>query len=360
MLDKYAKLLAEYCLYVKKGERFLIRSTSLASPLLQPLYKEILSRGGFAEFQISFENQSKLFYDYADDQLDYQSELYTHAISNFDGVLNIIAPFDLNETSECSSEKKKRHQMAMKDVKKTFMTRSAKGDLKWSLCVYPTESAAKQCDMSLKEYQDFVFKACCLTQESPIDAWKALGIMQQGIVDHLNTCTTIQYKAPHLDITFSTKGRVWMNSDGKRNMPSGEVFTSPVEESVNGHITFTYPTIYDGQDVENITLVVKDGIIQTWKADIGQDVLDRVFSIEGTRQFGEVAIGTNMNIQRVTKNILFDEKIGGTIHMAIGASYPETGGKNESAVHWDMITDMTKGEILADSKVIYRNGRFTI
>ncbi len=360
MLEKYAKLLAEYCLYVKKGERFLIRSTSLATPLLQPLYKEILLRGGFAEFQISFENQAKLFYDNADAQLDHQPELYTHAISHFDGVLNIIAPFNLNETAGCSSDKKKRHQEAIKDVKKAFMTRSAEGKLKWSLCVFPTESAAKQCDMTLEEYQDFVFNACYLNQENPIDAWKELGAMQQGIVDYLNTCKKIHYKAPHVDISFLTEGRIWMNSDGKRNMPSGEVFTSPVENSVNGTITFTCPTIYGGQDVENITLTVKNGIIQTWKAEIGQDVLDRVFSIEGTRQFGEVAVGTNMNIQRVTKNILFDEKIGGTIHMAIGASYPETGGKNESSVHWDMITDMSQGEIFADGVLIYKNGRFTI
>ena len=163
------------------------------------------------------------------------------------------------------------------------------------------------------------------------------------------------------DISFSTKDRIWINSDGHYNMPSGEVFTGPVEDSVQGHVYFTYPTVYEGADVEGVFLEVDKGVVSTWKADKGQDVLDRVFSIEGARQFGEVAIGTNYSIQRATKNILFDEKIGGSIHMAIGASYPETGGNNESAVHWDMIKDMkTDGQIFADDILIYENGEFII
>lgn len=361
MLNKYANLLTHYCLNIQKGDKILVRSTPLAEPLLKELYSALLQAGAHVEFQLGFENKSKLFYEHASgDQLDHVSDFYSHAVQNFDGILNIMAPYDVNETKDSDSNKKRQLQLAMNDVKKTFLSRSAEGDLKWSLCVFPTESAAQECGMTLSEYESFVYNACFLDQEDPVQAWKDLGATQQRIVDHLNTTSFVEYQGPHIDISFSTKDRIWINSDGKRNMPSGEVFTSPVEDSVNGSATFTCPTIYDSQDVENISLTVKDGHIETWKAEIGQDVLDRVFATDGARYFGEVAIGTNSHIQRVTKNILFDEKIGGTIHMAVGSSYPETGGKNESTVHWDMITDMTSGRIKADGKTIYENGKFLI
>ena len=202
---------------------------------------------------------------------------------------------------------------------------------------------------------------CMLNLDNPIAAWQDLSNKQQSLVDYLNKVSKIRYVGPKTDISFSTKDRIWINSDGHYNMPSGEVFTGPVEDSVQGHIYFTYPTVYEGADVSGIYLEVDKGVITSWKADVGQEVLDRVFSIEGARQFGEVAIGTNYSIQRATKNILFDEKIGGSIHMAIGASYPETGGKNESAVHWDMIKDMkTDAQIYADDILIYENGEFKI
>lgn len=361
MLNKYAHLLTHYCLNTQKGDAVLVRSTPLAAPLLQELYAELLKAGAHVEFQLGFENKSKLFYEHASgNQLDHVSDFYSHAVQHFDAVLTIMAPYDVNETRDSDSNKKRQVQLAMNTVKKTFLSRAAKGDLKWSLCVYPTESAAKECGMTLSEYETFVYNACFLDHENPMQAWKELGATQQRIVDYLNTASHIEYLGPNIDISFSTLGRTWINSDGKRNMPSGEVFTSPVEDSVNGKVTFTCPTIYDGQDVETITLVVKEGHIESWKAHIGQDVLDRVFAIEGARYFGEVAIGTNSHIQTATKNILFDEKIGGTIHMAVGSSYPETGGKNESTVHWDMITDMTSGQIKADGKTIYENGKFLI
>jgi aminopeptidase len=180
-------------------------------------------------------------------------------------------------------------------------------------------------------------------------------------VDHLNQCREVRYCHPDFDIRFSCAGRTWINSDGRANMPSGEVFTSPVEDSVNGSIRFSFPAIQLGRVVEGIRLEVKNGEIVHWQAEQGGDVLDEVFSMPGARYFGEAAIGTNRNIQQVTRNILFDEKIGGSVHMAIGQSYYQCGGKNKSDVHWDMITDMKQGgEIFADGKLIYRNGDFLI
>jgi aminopeptidase len=180
-------------------------------------------------------------------------------------------------------------------------------------------------------------------------------------VDHLNQCAGIHYRGPGIDIRFSCKGRTWINSDGRTNMPSGEVFTSPVEDSVNGTIHFSYPAVYMGREVEGVTLWVKDGEVYKWEARRGKKFLDEVFSIEGARRFGEAAVGTNYRIDRFTKNILFDEKIGGTVHMAIGQSYAQAGGKNQSSIHWDMIADMREGgEIFADGELIYQGGKFLL
>jgi aminopeptidase len=175
----------------------------------------------------------------------------------------------------------------------------------------------------------------------------------------LNSREQVHYKGKGIDIQFNTKGRTWINSDGQTNMPSGEVYTSPVEDSVNGVINFSYPAVYMGHEVEDVTLWVENGEIQKWEAKRGQEFLNHIFALPGTRRFGEAAIGTNYDINKFTKNILFDEKIGGTVHMAIGQSYLQAGGKNQSSVHWDMIAGMKDGgQIFADGEKIYENGQF--
>ncbi|MEM1120221.1 MAG: aminopeptidase, partial [Bacteroidota bacterium] len=195
--------------------------------------------------------------------------------------------------------------------------------------------------------------------DNPKQAWLDRRQTQQKIVDLLNQKDKVQYKGEGIDITFSTKGRTWINSDGQTNMPSGEVYTSPVEDSVNGVVHFSYPAVYMGHEVEGVTLWVKDGYVEKWEAKRGQEFLDRILQSDGARRFGEAAIGTNYNINQFTKNILFDEKIGGTVHMALGQSYLQTGGKNQSTIHWDMIGDMVNGgQIFADDELIYENGQF--
>ncbi len=185
--------------------------------------------------------------------------------------------------------------------------------------------------------------------------------MQQGLVDYLNKRKELKYIGPDLDISFSVEGRTWINSDGRSNMPSGEVFSAPIENSVNGKIKFSVPTTYNGSDIDDLELSVKDGEVVQWNASKGKTVLDTVMATPGARRFGEVAIGTNYNIQEFTRNILFDEKVGGTVHMALGQSYYQCGGKNDSSVHWDLIANMTDGgEIYADDELIYENGKFLI
>lgn len=214
--------------------------------------------------------------------------------------------------------------------------------------------------MSQAEYADFVYNCCFLYEENPIACWEKLEKDQQKLVDLLNNKTQIQYKGSGIDVRFSTEGKKWINSSGKNNMPSGEVFTAPLENSVNGVVRFSYPGIFMGQEIEDIRLEIKDGQVVKGTADKGQELLNKVLEIPGARGFGEVAIGTNSRVNKFTKNMLFDEKMGGTIHMALGAAYPETGGTNDSAIHWDLLADMNDGQILADGEVIYDKGKFII
>ena len=362
MYEKYADLLLDYSINVQKGQQILIRSTTIAEPLLKALYKGIISRGAFCETLLSIEDQDRYFFSLADEtQLKSISPFYEMAVDTFDAIISIMAPHNLKSTASIDPSKKRVQQEAMAPIRKRFMKRSAKKDLRWVLAVFPTQSAAQESGLSLDEYQDFVYKACKLDQDHPRQAWEALSNEQEKIVTRLNQANEIRFTGYKTDIRSSVKGRHWINSDGHYNMPSGEVFSAPVEDAVNGEIFFDVPTVYNGTDVSGIYLKVKDGLITDWSAELGQAVLDQVFQVDGARCFGEIAIATNYSIQTPTKNILFDEKMGGSIHMAVGASYPECGGKNESAIHWDMIKWMKEdSRIYADSILIYENGQFLI
>lgn len=360
LLEKYANLLVHYCLDIQPGNRLFIRSTTLAEPLVREVYRLALRAGAHVEVDLGFREQNRIFYlEAGEEQLNYVSPFYQHAIEVFDAYLYIRAPFNLREEHSADPEKVKQYREANKKVSNIYFQRTATRELKRNLCQYPTLASAQNAGMSLEEYEAFVYGACKLFDDDPIQRWLDVRAFQHQIVDLLNAKSKIRYKGKNIDISFSTEGRTWINSDGQTNMPSGEVYTSPVEDSVNGVAHFSYPAVYMGQEVEGVTLWVKDGYIEKWEAEKGKDFLDEIFQTPGARRFGEAAIGTNYNINRFTKNILFDEKIGGTIHMAVGQSYFQTGGKNESSIHWDMIGDMTNGgEIFADDEKIYENGQF--
>lgn len=360
--EKYANLLSSYCLQVKKGDKVFIKSTYLAEPLLQELVKEVCLAGGIPVLDIEIQGQEKIIFDNSEaHQLEWINPLSKYVMEEFDCYLVIRAPFNSYDSQGIDPAKRKISSEARKPLMKTYMERTGTYDLRRSLCQFPTQSSAQDAGMGLKEYENFVFNACNLFYEDPIAEWKKLSKRQESIVKHMNKCTKVHYKGKDIDIQFSTEGRIWINSDGKTNMPSGEVYTAPVENSVNGYVRFSHPSIYMGTLVEDIQLEVKDGEVVKWDAKRGKELLDKVFDIPGARRFGEAAVGTNFNIDRFTKNILFDEKIGGTIHMAIGQSYHQCGGKNDSAIHWDMIADMTDGgEIFADGEKVYENGKFLI
>ncbi len=359
---RYADLLADYALDLQKGDKLYIQSTYLAEPLLQEVYRAALEKGAHPHINADIRERNRLFMDYAkDDQLTFVSPFLQEVMHNFDAYLSIKAPFNVRDMQNADPEKQKSVQKAHQDIRNTYMTRTGNGEMKRCLCEFPTSAAAQEANMSLRDYERFVYNACFLNCDHPVEKWLEMRDFQQKIVNYLDQRETIRYVHKNFDISFSTKGRKWINSDGRNNMPSGEVFTSPVENSVNGTIRFTYPSIQRGKEVEGVFFEVKDGEIVNWDAAKGKEVLDEVFDLPGARYFGEVAIATNNNVTQATKNILFDEKIGGTVHMAVGQSYYHTGGQNQSSIHWDLITNMSDaGQIFADDELIYKDGQFLI
>lgn len=364
ILEKYAHLLVNYCLAVKPNEKVYINSSYLAEPLLREVVKGIYKAGGHPQLNIELNGVSDLLLEYGnDEQLTFINPIKKQIWETFDCYLNIRAPFSKGDDEREPSDptKFKKYSEAQAALNNLYFERTGNGSMRRCLCQYPTQAGADDAEMTLEEYEKFVFQSCYLFDENPMGKWLEVRKAQQTYVDYLNKADKVHYKGPNIDITFSVKDRVWINSDGRANMPSGEVFSAPIEDSVNGTVYFSYRGLYMGKDVEGVRLEVKDGLIEKWSAEKGQDVLDKVFSVEGARRFGEVAVGTNYNIQRTSRNILFDEKIGGSIHMAVGQSYKQCGGKNESTIHWDMITDMKNGgEIWADGVLIYQNGKFLI
>ncbi len=358
----YANLLVNYCLDLVKGDKLLIRTTTLAEPLVKEVYRLALRKGAHVVVDLSFQEANRIFFEESDDeQLSWISPMLETAMQNFSAYLAIKAPFNLRDDQSVDPEKRKIRSKALTDLNQTYFRRTADRSLKRSLCQYPTNAAAQQAGMSLEEYKRFVYNACRLYDDDPIASWVAVRNEQSRIVDFLNKVSEVRYLNHRTDIRFSVKGRTWINSDGQTNMPSGEVYSSAVEDSVEGTVHFDFPSIYMGHTIQGITLEVKNGEVKKWNAITGQEFLDQLFAIPGAKRFGEVAIGTNYNISIPTGNILFDEKIGGTIHMAVGQSYFQTGGKNESPIHWDMIADMSDGgKIFADDELIYESGKFLI
>jgi aminopeptidase len=363
-LDRYAQLLVSYCLNIKPGDRLLIQTTPLAEPLVREVYKFALEAGAAAvEIDWMYRWRGPMLFKYGTDAtLSHLSPLLREAYNEYETYLHIRAPYNLRDTDGATPAQAAKRQATYAGIQQTYMERTGSYVLRRNLCQYPTDAAAQEADMSLEAYTDYVIKACKLDRPDPANGWLEVRAAQQAMVDKLNAATRVRYVGPNgTDISFSTEGRIWINSDGRTNMPSGEVYTSPVEDSVEGEVFFSFPSIHGGYTVEDVRLHVRNGYIESWEASQGKEYLDKVFALPGARRFGEAAIGTNYSLSRITKNILYDEKIGGSIHMAIGQSYLQCNGKNDSPIHWDLITDMTQGgKIFADGELIYQNGQFIL
>jgi aminopeptidase len=365
-VQKFAKVLVEHSARIVPGDRVLIEGTTAAEPLVRELYIQILEKGGHPHPMVSFPGmvpfiQDDLYLTYAkDSQLDFVPTFYKIAYDQFESRIRIHSATNTRATTRIDPVKAQRRGKATSTITEAQMRRGAEGAFKWVTTLYPTDAYAQDAGMSLKDYEDFVFNAVHAHEDDPISYWKSTSAGQQKAIDFLNNKSQIVMRGPNVDLTLSIKGRKFMNSTGVFNMPDGEIFTGPVEDSVNGWVKFTYPAIYGGVAVEGAELTFVRGRVEQAKAEKNQDYLIKMLeSDSGSRFLGEYAIGTNFDINKFTGNILFDEKIGGTFHMALGAGYPETGSHNKSAIHWDMICDLrTDSEILVDGELFYRNGEF--
>jgi aminopeptidase len=358
---KWADVLAAYSAPVKPGDEVAITATTLAEPLVLELYRAVLEREGLPRVMMTSPLESAYLFRYAPDSvLDSVSDFERYGAERLDVGFHILSEDNTRALTEVDPDKMVRWRRAYRPLAEIQDRRAAAGEFLWSLTLYPTPAYAQDAEMSLPDYSEFIFEACFLNEEDPIARWKALSRRQQVLVDHLNQAREIHLKAPGTDLRLEIAGRRWINSDGTRNFPSGEVFTGPVENRVQGHITFTFPAVYAAREVRGVQLWFEEGRVVKATAEHNEVYLLKTLDTdEGARFLGEIAFGTNYNIQRFMRNTLFDEKIGGTVHVALGNSYPETGGQNKSAIHWDLVCDLRKdSEVYVDGELFQQEGHF--
>jgi aminopeptidase len=353
----FADLLTDYCLEVQPGQEVLVRSTTLAEPLLLECQRAILARDAWPLLRVELPGATAAFHRHAlDRHLDGFPEVSFAETKKCHARLGIQAPENTRALVGIDPERLARAARARQPLNELGMRK------RWCATLWPTQAGAQQAGMHLADFEAFVARALFLDQPDPVRAWGELRTFQAGLIDRLKGARELRIEAPGTDVTLSVKGRTWVNSDGRRNMPSGEVFTGPHEASADGRVHFGVPSSPAGVDVAGVDLEFRDGLIVAAAAERGNDYLQRALATdEGARRLGEIGIGTNFGIDRAIGATLFDEKIGGTVHLALGRSYPETGGKNESALHWDLICDLRRGgRLTADGEVVVQDGRFAL
>jgi aminopeptidase len=361
--EKVAQILLNHSLDIKKDDVFIISGSQLTMPLIYYVYKAALKKGAHTHVRLGSEILSETYYKYATKhQLDHLSPLDMYEMKHVDARLSIIGTENTRYMTNIDPIQQQMRSRSQKPLQDLFLERAASKDLRWCVTLFPTNASAQDAEMSLSEYEEFVLSAAHIYEKDPVRYWRQMGKNLNRIKDILTTKKTFQILTENTDIIISTEKRIWIPCYGKENFPDGEIFTGPVENKTEGYIHFSYPLIYGGRRVENVTLWFESGRVVKATSSSGQDFLDAMLDTdEGAKILGEFAFGTNSGITDYTKNILFDEKIGGTIHLAIGSGYPETGSVNKSSLHWDMICDMRKkGEVIADGERIYKNGSFLI
>lgn len=362
-VEKLAQTLVEYSVKVKPGDWVVIASNPLAEELTSEVLRYTLRAGGNPSILLGVGSTQRIFLEEAnEEQLKWLSPFDHLPFEQADVYINIDATENTRNLSMVDSQKQQTRSAARREIMQAYMRRSANGELRWTLTQFPCQAFAQEADMSQADYADFVYRACKADQPDPVKLWNEIEADQARLVQWLAGRKQLHIRGANVDIQMSIEGRTFVNSTAHHNMPGSEIFTGPVEDSVNGWVHYTYPAIRMGREVEGIRLEFKDGKVIQASAEKNEEYLLKMLDQDaGARFLGELGIGTNYSIDRFTKSILYDEKMGGTIHMALGASYPETGGKNQSALHWDMICDMRQdSEITVDGDLFYKNGQFQV
>ncbi|HEY8805790.1 MAG TPA: aminopeptidase [Clostridium sp.] len=360
-LNKLAKLLVNYSTKVKRGDFVFVSCDEVATPWMVEVVKEVVKAGAYVETVLSSQEVSEIKLKYSsEEQLLQEDIIFKTMLEKADVWISAWANRNTKAFSKIDADKIKMSSKGATIWRKIYSEKMGNGSLRWCGTQFPTYADAQEASMSFSDYEEFVYGAGLLDAKDPVAEWERISAEQERWGSYLDTKKGLQFISEGTDIKVNISGRKWINCDGKVNFPDGEIFTSPVEEGVDGVITFSFPGIYMGKEIEGIVLEVEKGKVVNATATKGEDLLKALLKIdEGACRFGEVAIGTNYGIKDFTRNMLFDEKIGGTVHMAIGDSMPEAGGLNRSIIHWDMLCDMRNGgKIYADGELFYENGRF--
>lgn len=361
--QNFARILVEYSANIQPGDRVAIRSSTAAVEMIQELYCQVLRRGAYPYLLFELPDQEELFFANArEENLEHVSSFLKMAYEEFDVLLKLPAEQNTRFLSQVDPMLYQRHYKSLAPLLSAQFKRGADRSLRWMSTIFPTHAHAVEAEMGYEAFKDFFFRACHADQDTadPVAYWRGVEREQQRYVDFMAGHDQVELHGPNVDLRLSIKGRTFENACGQTNLPDGEIFTGPVENSVNGWVRFTYPAAHIGLLVEGVELAFEDGKIIKATAEKNQDFLLRMLNSDaGARYLGEFAIGLNYEIDRFSKNILLDEKIGGSFHVAMGAGYPETGSLNKSIIHWDMICDMRQdSEILVDHELVYKNGRF--
>ncbi|MFW9786061.1 MAG: aminopeptidase [Candidatus Thorarchaeota archaeon] len=346
-IEEHAKILVEWSTEVKKGDMVGIRATPEAHDLVVALYKQIAEKGAIPITLMSTEEMDRAFFDGADDEtINTAPKHFEELLENVDVIIALRSPGNTKALANVDPKRVIQRDVTMTKVMELYLSK------RWCLTVHPTAALAQQANMSMNEYQEFVYGATLLD-------WKEESKYLWKMKEHLERHKDIRFTGPETDLYASTEGRIWVASDGKKNMPSGECFTAPVEDTVEGKIYFDIPFLRQGKVIEGVRLTFEKGEVVDFSAEKSEPILKEIIEIdEGARRLGEMAIGTNRGIKQYTLNMLFDEKIGDTVHCALGRAYKDNNGTNESAVHVDMIKTMIDGEITAGDEIIYSKGKY--
>jgi aminopeptidase len=361
--QRLARLIIDYSLEVKEGQQVGINGLPAAGSLIRALYKRILERGAHPYLRLGLPGTEEIFFRTAgDSQIEYVSTIDQLSVEEYDAGVTIMSSSNTRSLTNIPAEKISMRHFAQKPIFERFLERLTNKELKWCGTIVPTNAYAQDAEMSLEEYSNFLYSACGVNEENYIETWQEISRGQAEMIEFLKGKKKIQLLGIDTDLVFSIDGRRFINCDGRENMPDGEIFTSPVEGSVEGRIRFSYPVCEGGREIEDIYLEFERGKVVKAKAKKNEDYLLKMLDTdEGARGVGEFGVGNNPGIDRFTRAILFDEKIKGTIHIALGLSFPEAGGLNKSAIHWDMICDLRQGgEILVDGNLFCKGGEFLL
>jgi aminopeptidase len=361
-VERLAGVLVDYSTRVCEGDVVLIDADLPARPLVGPLYRRVLEAGGHPHIRTEpIEGEAEMLLRHGSDaQLEWLNPARINDVEHADVRIAVEAHANTRALTGIDPARQARRARAREPLLNRVFERAAAGELRTVVTLYPTNAAAQDADMSLADYEDFVYRAGLLDRDDPVAAWQAVGKRLRGFAAWLSGKRELRVVAEKTDLTLGVEGRIWVPSEGRENFPDGELFTAPLETSVDGRISFSYPASFGGRRIKGIELEFRGGEVVNARAEQGDEFLREMLDMDdGARRVGEFSFGLNDAVQEFTGHTLFDEKIGGTVHLALGAAYPESGGTNQSALHWDLVCDLRAGgEVYADGELVYRDGRF--